>query len=314
MARFKRPFKAADHADQVRLILLVLAPLEDKLTKTSLETARTFATMLLDNEFKQRLLEARSELEFKSLMMVKAQLLSQATDTFNKSPNKYMLDAAPHLGLHLGGETKHGASFIKTNSRLIELTSLDHDDPNPFTKNPRTSKLFELISTDELSSSQENGVNINSNGHVVDHKQPEGCCSCLSPIEFGRGVWDDLKRRSRHYISDFTDAFSGPPGTVQKTISTTWFLYFGILLPTIAFSSLNMGQTHGQMGDLRKALVGQALGGLGFALFAGQPLVIIMTTAPLCLYTKGNFHIILIHVSNRIQSLIACHSNTPNVY
>lgn len=38
-----------------------------------------------------------------------------------------------------------------------------------------------------------------------------------------------------------------------------------------------------------KAIIGQSIGGLFFALFSGQPLVIIMTTAPLCLYTKGKF-------------------------
>jgi len=32
--------------------------------------------------------------------------------------------------------------------------------------------------------------------------------------------------------------------------------------------------------------MGQAIGGLIFAMLGGQPLVIIMTTAPLCLYTK----------------------------
>ncbi|RWS28420.1 anion exchange protein-like protein, partial [Leptotrombidium deliense] len=43
--------------------------------------------------------------------------------------------------------------------------------------------------------------------------------------------------------------------------------------------------------DSRKALIGQTIGGLIFGLFSGQPLVIIMTTAPLCLYTKVIFDI-----------------------
>ncbi|RWS15462.1 sodium bicarbonate transporter-like protein 11, partial [Dinothrombium tinctorium] len=38
--------------------------------------------------------------------------------------------------------------------------------------------------------------------------------------------------------------------------------------------------------DIRKAIIGQTVGGLSFGFFGGQPLVIIMTTAPLCLYTK----------------------------
>lgn len=267
----------------------MVTPLEDKLTKSSIETARTFATMLMDSEFKTRLLEAKSELEFKSLMMVKAQLLSQAGDTFNKSPNKYMLDAAPHLGLYLSKEEKGAAPMMRAGTCLVELSSLDQAGSRLFGKNPRTSKLFELISTDESGSPQENGFNHLNNNCPNDTKEekPSECCGCLGPVEFGTGIWGDIKRRSKYYMSDFTDGFVGPAGTFQKTVATTWFLYFGILLPTIAFSSLNTNQTHGHMGDLQKALIGQALGGLGFALFAGQPMVIIMTTAPLCLYTKG---------------------------
>lgn len=43
--------------------------------------------------------------------------------------------------------------------------------------------------------------------------------------------------------------------------------------------------TDGLIGP-KEALLGQAIGGLFFALFSGQPLVIIATTAPLCLYTQ----------------------------
>lgn len=39
--------------------------------------------------------------------------------------------------------------------------------------------------------------------------------------------------------------------------------------------------------DIRKAIIGQTIGGLSFAFLGGQPLVIIMTTAPICLYIKG---------------------------
>lgn len=106
-----------------------------------------------------------------------------------------------------------------------------------------------------------------------------------------RGLWIDFRRRIRNYPSDFIDAFVGPPRTIRKTIATVWLLYFAILLPTVAFSSLNIHQTAGQMGDLRKTILGQVIGGLGFALLGGQPLVIIMTTAPLCLYTKGKWEL-----------------------
>lgn len=111
--------------------------------------------------------------------------------------------------------------------------------------------------------------------------------SCCRQVQFGKGVREDLSRRLSFYLSDFRDAFIGPQGTKRKTLATIWFLYFGILLPIIAFDTLNFTQTDGKMGGLKKTILGQAIGGLAFALLGGQPLVIIMTTAPLCLYTKG---------------------------
>lgn len=270
VARFKRPVKLSDNADQVRLFMLILAPLEDKATKSALETARTFATMLMDSHFRLRLIDAGGQLEFKSLMMVKAQLLSEADNAFKKSPYKYVLDVAPHLGINFD-------TFKKSPQQQVN----ERRSFNIFGKNPRTSKLFELISvTDRATLPAEDGQ-IEAMERRKQAKE-EG-----NESQFGRGLWEDIRRRSRFYLSDFSDGFFGPPKTVQKSISASWFLYFGILLPTIAFSALNTTQTHGQLGDLRMALLGQAIGGLIFALFAGQPLVIVMTTAPLCLYTKG---------------------------
>lgn len=75
------------------------------------------------------------------------------------------------------------------------------------------------------------------------------------------------------------------PKTIQKTIATTVFLYFACILPCIAFGVLDHKNTDGKI-EARRALIGQTIGGLAFASFSGQPLVIIATTAPLCLYTK----------------------------
>jgi solute carrier family 4 (sodium borate transporter), member 11 len=37
-----------------------------------------------------------------------------------------------------------------------------------------------------------------------------------------------------------------------------------------------------------KTVVAQCLGGIFFSIFAGQPLIVVMTTAPLTLYVKGS--------------------------
>lgn len=73
----------------------------------------------------------------------------------------------------------------------------------------------------------------------------------------------------------------------------TWFkvpgailtIFFSIILPCVAFGVLNRNNTEGAIGP-KEALLGQAIGGLFFAFFSGQPLVIIATTAPLCIYTQ----------------------------
>ncbi|XP_032782535.2 sodium bicarbonate transporter-like protein 11 isoform X2 [Daphnia magna] len=102
--------------------------------------------------------------------------------------------------------------------------------------------------------------------------------------QFGQGIREDLCRRLPHYLSDYVDGIIGPK-TPQKVMSTTFFLYFACLLPAIAFGVLNDHNTNGKIG-VRKVIVGQTIGGLFFAFFGGQPLLIMLTTAPLALYIK----------------------------
>lgn len=118
------------------------------------------------------------------------------------------------------------------------------------------------------------------NGRPPDAAQDSKEHKCT----IARGLRDDVRRRLSYYISDYVDGIVGPR-TLYKTICTTFFLYFGCLLPTIAFGALNDTNTHGKI-DVKKCMVSQTIGGLGFALFSGQPLVILMTTAPLSLYIK----------------------------
>lgn len=71
---------------------------------------------------------------------------------------------------------------------------------------------------------------------------------CIN-VKLGADLMNDLRRRIKVYPSDFVDGFRGPK-TLAKVLATTVFLYFSILLPTIAFSSLNTTQTNGQIGGL----------------------------------------------------------------
>nr|AKN21411.1 slc4a-5 [Schmidtea mediterranea] len=105
----------------------------------------------------------------------------------------------------------------------------------------------------------------------------------------GGGIVGDIKRRIPHYLSDYCDGFKGA-NTIRKVFSTTSFLYFSCLLPSIAFGVLNGNNTDRKI-DVKRVIISQAIGGLVFGILGGQPLIVMLTTAPLALYTKIIFTI-----------------------
>ncbi|KAG9509235.1 Sodium bicarbonate transporter-like protein 11, partial [Fragariocoptes setiger] len=66
-------------------------------------------------------------------------------------------------------------------------------------------------------------------------------------ITMCNGLYDDFTRRLSYYWSDYADGIRGPK-TMQKTLATIMFLYFGCLLPIIAFSVLNSTNTDSHLG------------------------------------------------------------------
>ncbi|VDK68416.1 unnamed protein product [Litomosoides sigmodontis] len=99
-----------------------------------------------------------------------------------------------------------------------------------------------------------------------------------------RGLNNDFLRRIKHYSSDYLDGLRGSK-TIQKLFSSIVFLYFACLLPAIAFGVLNDDNTNGSI-NVRKVIIAQALGGIFFAIFGGQPMIILLTTVPLAIYIK----------------------------
>ncbi|XP_029449769.1 sodium bicarbonate transporter-like protein 11 isoform X2 [Rhinatrema bivittatum] len=204
ISRLERPQNWGENSCEVRFVILVLAPPKMKSTKTATEVGRTFATMFSDIGFRQKLLETKTEEEFKEALVHQRHLLT--------------------------------------------------------VDNQRPSSMNE--------------------GHKLQHHKP------LKLHEFfnvGKGIFDDIARRLAVYPLDFTDGIIGSNKAIGKYITTMIFLYFACLLPTIAFGSLNDESTGGVI-DVQKTIVGQCIGGLIYALFSGQPLVVLLTTAPLALY------------------------------
>lgn len=204
ISRLERPQNWGENSCEVRFVILVLAPPKMKSTKTATEVGRTFATMFSDITFRQKLLETKTEEEFKEALVHQRHLLTVA----NQRPPG-MTD----------GHKAHGNKPLK---------------------------LHDFLS-------------------------------------IGKGISDDIARRFPVYALDFTDGIIGNNKAIGKYITTMIFLYFACLLPSIAFGSLNDENTRGAI-DVRKTIFGQCIGGLLYALFSGQPLVVLLTTAPLALY------------------------------
>lgn len=95
---------------------------------------------------------------------------------------------------------------------------------------------------------------------------------------FMGGLIEDIKRKLPHYKSDFTD------GMHSSVVGTTLFLFFAALANAIAFGALTSVLTHNEIGIV-EMLVVSAIGGIAFALFAGQPLGILGGTGPIVIFT-----------------------------
>ena len=87
------------------------------------------------------------------------------------------------------------------------------------------------------------------------------------------GIVADIKRRMPHYAADFKDGFSG------KSLGVSLFLFFACLAPAIIFGGLLHEKTGGQIGAV-EMIVASAACGIIYALFSGQPLIILAEPGP----------------------------------
>ncbi|XP_042199701.1 sodium bicarbonate transporter-like protein 11 isoform X2 [Callorhinchus milii] len=205
ISRLERPQNWGENCCEVRFVILILTPAKTKTTKTSSEVGRTFATMFSDINFRQKLLEAKTEEEFKEALLLQRHLLT----------------------------------VIHTEPGIKEKKSLKEEEE-------KTPQLVDFV-------------------------------------RIGRGMADDMLRRLPLYLSDYTDGIIGSNKAIRKIITTILFLYCICLLPTIAFGTLNDENTRGAI-DVQKTILAQCIGGICYAILAGQPMGIVLTTAPLALY------------------------------
>jgi mannitol/fructose-specific phosphotransferase system IIA component (Ntr-type) len=92
------------------------------------------------------------------------------------------------------------------------------------------------------------------------------------------GVVQDIRRRLPHYASDFRDGFHA------KSVASILFLFFACLAPAVTFGGIMAELTDNHIGAV-EMIVGSAICGVAYALFSGQPLIILGGTGPLLVYT-----------------------------
>ncbi|CAH1989911.1 unnamed protein product [Acanthoscelides obtectus] len=106
------------------------------------------------------------------------------------------------------------------------------------------------------------------------------------PLERTRRPWggliNDLRRRYPHYKSDITDSFNA------QCVAAAVFMYFAAVSGAIAFGGLTGNKTENLIG-ISETLLCTSVGGIIFAILAGQPLVIVGTTGALLLFDESLF-------------------------
>jgi len=108
----------------------------------------------------------------------------------------------------------------------------------------------------------------------------EGDSALARTGTFFGGLYQDVKRRGKVYISDFRDGFN------LHTLFASLFLYFAFFATNVAFGGLLEDKTGGQLG-VTEVIVAASACSILFALFAGQPVMIIGATGPILVFEQS---------------------------
>ncbi|XP_062389073.1 solute carrier family 4 member 1a (Diego blood group) isoform X2 [Sardina pilchardus] len=100
-------------------------------------------------------------------------------------------------------------------------------------------------------------------------------------VPFG-GMIKDIKRRYRHFVSDFTDALNA------QVLAAVIFIYFAALSPAITFGGLLADKTEHMMG-VSELMISTCVQGVIFCLVAAQPVLVIGFTGPLLVFEEAFF-------------------------
>jgi HCO3- transporter family len=97
---------------------------------------------------------------------------------------------------------------------------------------------------------------------------------------------DDVLRRKKVYLSDWTDAFQRK--NMKKIIPAILFLYFSCLSPAVSFGTIASQITSGSIGIV-EFLLSSGLSGMAYAVLCGQPMAFIAPTGLTLAFISGLF-------------------------
>ena len=138
----------------------------------------------------------------------------------------------------------------------------------------------------------------------VNSGEPEATKSEDAPAALFSGMIADLNRRifSPNYILDWTlvdkshleddpNAFVPTQSAAAiKILAATLYIFISQVLPALTFALL-LSQGTDEMMGAAEVLLAMAIGGIMFALFAGQPLVVVGVTGPIVILVVGIYQI-----------------------
>ncbi len=102
--------------------------------------------------------------------------------------------------------------------------------------------------------------------------------------QFGHGLVEDLMRRKPHYISDWTEVWN------MKILSSTLFIFFTSVAPSITFALYMSESTKGELGAI-EILLATGITGVLMSVCSGQPLVIVGVTGPITILTASIYEL-----------------------
>lgn len=112
----------------------------------------------------------------------------------------------------------------------------------------------------------------------------EGDTALLRTGIFFGGLFQDIKRRGKFYLSDFSDGFN------LHSLFASLFLYFTLFATNIAFGGLLEDKTEGWLG-LTEVIVSASASSIILGLFAGQPMMIIGATGPILVFEQSIYDV-----------------------